>query len=437
MTPPAPPRRILFLQGPCSRFWAELAAAFAAAGHLVFKINVSRIDAIFWGRPGAVWYGGKFEDWPAFLAEFCMRCAITDIVYYADRLPYHVTAQNVAARLGLRAVVIENGYLRPDWITVELAGMGVYSRFPNHPDAIRQLAETAPQADLAVRFRHGFFEEMVPEFVYHVGNLALRPLHPHFRSGRYYNALLEFAAGIPHVLSARSRARKAERDVADLLKRNCPFYLAPLQLQGDHQIHANSPYRHLGQMIDEAIASFARHAPPDMRLVFKQHPHDNGWENWPRLVTEAAARNGVGSRVMLVDGGDLDVLLSRAKGCVTVNSTVGLFAMRAGCPTKALGIAIYDMPGLTHQGSLDAFWTNPEPVDPALADAFVRALAARIQVKGSFFNQDGRQAAIQEIVRRLECGLINGPDAEILPPPRLAKARQIGMNLDHASGDVI
>ena len=48
-----------------------------------------------------------------------------------------------------------------------------------------------------------------------------------------------------------------------------------------------------------------------------------------------------------------------ACGAVTVNSTAGLGAIEMGLPTIVLGEAIYDMPGLTHQSALDAFWTAP------------------------------------------------------------------------------
>jgi capsular polysaccharide export protein len=156
-------------------------------------------------------------------------------------------------------------------------------------------------------------------------------------------------------------------------------------------------------------------------------PHDNSREAWPRIVAAAAARHGVSLRVDTIDGGDLDGLLAAARGMVTVNSTVGLHAIRVRCPLKVLGIAIYDIPGLTHQGSLDEFWIAPQPIDAQLAAAFVRALAGTIQVKGSFHDPAGRGAAIAEIVRRLETEQVNEPDAFVPHPPRLARARQLGI----------
>nr|MCU0820769.1 capsular biosynthesis protein [Beijerinckiaceae bacterium] len=73
---------------------------------------------------------------------------------------------------------------------------------------------------------------------------------------------------------------------------------------------------------------------------------------------------------------------------------------------------------LTHQGSLDEFWVSPEPVDASLAQDFVKALAATIQVKGDFYDPMGRKAAISEIVRRVLDNRVNEPGAFIDPPPR-------------------
>ena len=412
-------RRILFLQGPCTPLWRELGVAFEQAGAAVRKIHVSPADAAFWWPRRGAWYRGRFSGWAAHLRRRVAAWGVTDIVAYADRQPYHVVAQEVAAALGLRFWVVENGYLRPDWLTLEQGGMTAYSRFPIDPAEIERRAATLPMPDLAIRHRHDMTEELTCEFLYHGLNTVLRPFAPFFRSGRTTNVLFEYLVGIPHGRRLRQLKTEAERLSAVLWASGAPYVVVPLQLQSDQAIRANSPYAHLSEVIDEVVASFAAHAPAETRLVFKQHPHDNNWENWSRHAKRAARRNAVAERVLLLDGGDLDALLRGAKGCVTVNSTTGLQALRALCPTLVLGVAIYDMPGLTHQATLDSFWTDPAPVDADLIDAFIRAIAAEIQIKGSFYASQGRAAAVREIVRRV----LAAPPASqnAAPPPRLAR----------------
>lgn len=43
-------------------------------------------------------------------------------------------------------------------------------------------------------------------------------------------------------------------------------------MQNDYQVRANSPYRHLSEVMRETLISFATHAPTDAQLVFKVHP---------------------------------------------------------------------------------------------------------------------------------------------------------------------
>lgn len=420
-------RTVLLLQGPPSRFWPELAAAFEAAGHRALHVNLCVADRLYWrGRP-AIEYRGRLEDWPAALDAIVRREGVTDILYYADRLPYHRDAAAVAARHGIPAVAVEFGYLRPDWLTLERGGMGAGSHFPDDPDTIRAIAAGAPAPDLTVRYTHGFVQEAVNEIAFHLSNTLLGWLYPRYRGDRYYNAVLEYLSWLPRLVRQARAERHAAAVTADAAAGRWPYYLAALQLQSDYQIRANSPYRSVGAMIEDVVASFAAHAPADSRLVVKLHPLDNGMERWPALTREVAGRHGVGSRVALIDGGDLATLLRHARGCVLINSTVGLHAIRAGCPTKVLGIALFDVAGLTHQGPLDGFWADPAPVDASLADALVRALARTIQIKGSFYAPEGRRAGIEQIVRRVAAERVNEPGAYVQPPPRLERARRLGL----------
>lgn len=420
-------RRVLFLQGPTSAFWRDLANALEKNGHSTFKIHVALGDQLWWFRRGGVSYRGRFSRWAAFLRNFMLKNKITDVLYYADRQPYHVVAQDVCRELGVNAIAIENGYLRPDWITFERWGMGVFSFFPAKPDDIRALAKTCPDVDLETRYRHGFAWEIFNEIMYHGFNYLYRPLFPFYKSGRYYDLFAENFTGLYHLFGKAERNAQANAITADLIREGHEFFVVALQLQGDKQIKDNSPFRHLGEMIDLVVASFATHAATEAKLVFKQHPHDNGGENWPARIAKAAQTHGIGDRVVCIDGGDLYAMLRVAKGCVTVNSTVGLHALRVDCPMKVLGIAIYDIPGMTHQAGLDTFWQAPEAIDTSLRDDFIKLLAATIQIKGSFYDKQGRDAAIKTIIQRLEDDLIALPDAESAARARMKKAKDIGV----------
>ncbi len=376
-------------------------------------------DWFYWlGRP-AINYRGSFAQWSEFLKRLVVQEKVTGIIYYGDSRPYHRVAADVAASLGVHTYAYEFGYLRPDWITLERGGMSGRSHFPADPDAIRAIGAKFPRPEGKPRFHYTMSGELTHEIFYNLSSYFLYFTFPRYQADRYYNPIIEYLTGVPKQI----RAGRAKAEAQDVVKRlvddRCRFFLFPLQLQNDYQLRSNAEFAHQSDAIRTVIASFARHAAADDRLVLKCHPLDNGGENWPTHIKKAATAAGVADRVAYIEGGDLAVLLDHASGTITINSTVGMHALVSGGAVKVLGTALFDIEGLTHQGSLDTFWTSPMQPDMGLVDALVRALAGTIQVRGDFFSREGRKAAIEIFVERLTTGSVNGGGAFVNPPPRL------------------
>lgn len=390
-------RCFLFLQGHPSAFWPQLADALEAAGHEVRRVHLCLADWIFWGRRPGRHFRGRFSRWERWLETFIAAEGVTDIFYYADRLPYHVTALSVARRHDVACWAIEFGYLRPDWLTIEADGMGAASRFPRLPDEISALAAHQPVPDMRPLYPHRFAQEAFGEVSYHLLQAYGRPFYPFYVSDKIYWPAIDYLSWLPQLALSGHHERKARAVCAQA--QGLDYTLVAMQIEADYQIRASSPYGSLIEFLDEVITSFARHAPASRQLIIKLHPLDNGLERWFSRIRRLARQAGVGARVQVIKGGDLMELLRSARGCVLVNSTVGLHAMRLGVPTCVRGHAIFDVPGLSHQSGLDGFWTAPEPVDPELFAKFERALT-QIQVKGSFYDPAGRAAAIGAIVAR-------------------------------------
>ncbi len=410
--------KVLFLQGPPSVFWRELSDAFEAKGIETKRVNFSFGDLLYWRKRGAINYRGNLKSWPRFLADLIKREGFTDILYYADRLPYHRLAARVGRKLGLRCYAVEFGYLRPDWITLERDGMGRFSHFPSDPAQIRKIAEKVESPDLHARYAHTFNQEATNEVIYNLASYFGRPLFPFYKSDKYYDPLVDYLSWLPRMMRPRHRLPEG------FFKEGTPpTYLLALQLQSDYQIRGNSPYRHLSQMLDQVVQSFARHAPEKSRLLIKQHPLDNDLEAWHKVVAKVAARYRVSDRLFFIEEGELGGILRHSCGVIVVNSTTGIQSLRASLPTIALGAAIYDIPGLTHQGGIDTFWRTPDRIDRQLLAAFIRALAGSIQVKGNFYHMEGRKLAKEAIVARVAEGRVNEPEAYVEQPPRLAWKR--------------
>ncbi|MBL4807259.1 MAG: capsular biosynthesis protein [Rhodobacteraceae bacterium] len=393
------PKTFLFLQGPPNGYWPHLAEQLELAGHTVRKINLCLADWVFWRRPRADNYRGSLPAWEAWLEAYIVSNGITDIIYYADQHPYHVAARTVADRLGLRCWAIEFGYLRPDWLTLEQTGMGPLSHFPKDRASIEILAADQSEPDMVYRYPHSFGQEAVGEVVFHLLQAYGRPFYPRFRSDKTYWPAIDYLAWLPEFTRQRRQIKFAELIEAQCLQGQTPFWLVALQIHADYQIRSHSPYDHQEDMLADIFASFAQHTRAG-DLVIKIHPMDNGLENWPKRVARQAAQFGLQGRVHLIKGGDLGRFIKAARGVIIANSTVGLHSIAAGVPTLALGDALYDIDGLTHQNGIDSFWLKPQKPDVEFAKTYRRALQV-IQVKGSFYHRAGRDLAVAQMVQRL------------------------------------
>jgi capsular polysaccharide export protein len=419
--------RVLLLQGPPTSFFSVLERAFAKRGVPVTRVLLHAGD---WLRAGGrgVPFRGRLDAFEGWLEDLMTREGITDVLYFADRIPYHRIAEAVATRLGATPYAVENGYLRPDWLTLEPGGMGAFSRFPTDPAHIARIAEGAPPIDETIHYGHSFATEAWYDVTYTLAGVAGGLRYPGFERDRPNHPVKEYVSWLPQLVRRQVARARAPGQVRRIIARDRPFFLFPMQIQEDYQIRHNSPYTRLADCVHEVFASFARAAPAGSNLLVKIHPLDNGLENWQRTLKRIKRAHGLTGRIRMLSAGPLPDMLTHASGVVLVNSTVGIYALRAGVPTKALGAAIYDLPGLTDPQPLDAFWQSPQPPDRAFVDTFVRALARATQLKGSFYDPAGMTAGAEEIARRVVAG-IGASDMFVTPPPRLAHAHAIGVPL--------
>jgi capsular polysaccharide export protein len=422
-------RTFLFLQGPLSPLYRRIGQALTKAGHEVRRINFCIGDWLHWHGPGAFSFRGRFEDWPDWIAHRLECEGVSDLVMHGDTRPYHRQAVIAAERLGISVHVSELGLIRPGFMTLERGGLGMSSRFPVDPEAVARLSARAGEVDIAPRHPASFALQAWQDVSYHLPNAALGwALFPHHRRHTPISPLLDYALWLRRFAGASARARTAEARQEALLANRAPVFLLPLQMEGDYQIVAQSPFDSVRDALKAVMTSFASHAPRDARLAIKSHPLDNGWIDWTTEIADRARDLGLGDRAVFLDGGDLAALMARSDGVVTVNSTVGLDALRAGRPTKTLAPAIYDGPGLTHQGELDTFWAAPQSPDPDRVEAFVTAIAACTQVRGTIHNRGGLQEAVEGMTARLLSTDLVPPELAG-PPPRLERARALGIVL--------
>ena len=345
-------RRFLFLQGPPGPFFRQLGEEMAREGIPVHRINLNGGDRRDWPE-GGVDFRGRFSEWPVFLDTFLRENGITDVLLFGDCRPYHLTAHGIAAARNVRTHVLEEGYIRPDWMTLEPEGVNARSRLSRDRNWFIEEARRLPPEPELPPITASFKRRARDSYWYYHHVLTGCLAYPHFRSHRTTPILKEGFGWLWKFV----RARRAAEAAAQVLRRleQKPLFLLPLQLSGDYQIRAHSPFPDMQSAASYAIRSFAANAPADVHLLLKAHPLDCSFYDWRRFVRRHARALGMEGRLHFVDGGDLEAMVRGARGLVCVNSTSATLALANDVPVCTLGRAIYDLKGLTHQGHLDGF----------------------------------------------------------------------------------
>jgi capsular polysaccharide export protein len=395
-------RSFLFLQGMASKFFARLGQALAAKGHEVHRINFNGGDRLFWLQAGAADFRASLNRWIPFLEASVTDWNVTDVILFGDCRPHHREAIRFASLRGIRVHVFDEGYVRPNCITLEEGGVNANSALARDPDWFLSAAADAPEWDGGIPVLGNFPRRATEDVLYNLASALLAPLYPGYRTHRPWHPFVEYGGWLRKFARKPFARRRIARALAEIENLHAPYYIFPLQLDCDSQIRQHSGFGRVAPSIAHVLDSFRNHAPADAFLVVKEHPLDNALTDWRKMTGRLAAKMGIADRVIYIEGGSLDLMLSRSAGTVTVNSTTGFLAIAFGRPTIALGHAIYDMPGLTFQGGLDAFWRAGTPPDPALFDAFRRVTVAKSQVNGGFFSREGLELAISGSVKRLE-----------------------------------
>lgn len=395
-------RTVLLLQGLMGPLFRRLGQGLIEAGHQVHKVNFNGGDRLFWRLPNGIDYRGTLEEWPAALEQIIGERGITDVALFGDCRAHHMPAIELCRKLAVPVHVFEEGYVRPDWVTLELGGVNGHSSLPRDPAWYRETAAALPPVPAHSQVPSSFRRRAIEGLAYNAADVLTRWHYPHWSNHRPWHPLVE-AMGWARKLRRRKQDEALSTAVLHtLLTSDQPYFLFPLQLDSDAQIRLHSGFAGIADALRLVLESFSRHAPADVRLVVKEHPLDNGVRDWRQETADMAALFGVTERIDYLASGDIMPITRRARGMVTINSTSGTLALDIGVPVVALGQAIYDMADITCQDGLDAFWQTPVAPDAATFAAFRRVLIERCLIPGGFFSEEALDKVVRHAIRRFE-----------------------------------
>lgn len=394
----------LFLQGPHGPFFRKLGASLQEQGDKIIRVNACGGDVWDWPLAHTKRFHKKNVFWGAWIADLMDREEVTDLHVFGDWRPMHREAVLLAKLRGLRVWAYEEGYLRPDYITMESGGVNGLSSLPGTREEMTRLAATCPTPAVPQKLGNPQVYKTWMAIGHYAGTIFMWPFFWHFQTHRPQSASHEVWGWFLRVLSRARRKKRSAKELKAAYRSRAPYFLFPLQLDSDSQVRRYSPYSGMKEAIACVLTSFASAAPGNTHIIIRNHPLDNGLIDYATFIDSFAKACGIRERVHFVEGAKANRMMDKSIGVVVLNSTIGITALRLGKPVYCVGTAIYAMEGLainSEQMSLDDFWQQKRaPQRDALAD-FERVLKTHALINGNFYTPEGIDTAIDGILRRL------------------------------------
>jgi capsular polysaccharide export protein len=383
-------KNILLLQGPMGSFFNTLDKKFTNEEASTFRIGFNAGDKFFAQYNHYTPYIDKPENWVEFISNYYKTHDIHKLFVFGDCRFYQAIAIKIAKKLEIEVYVFEEGYLRPNFITLEKYGVNAHSEQPKDRDFYDNLiVDNTLVAEIEHLKNFGStFPKMAREaiFYYWIANIFSYK-YPHYKHHRCFSLWNEFKAGCLNIFR-KYKYRISEKGLNEKCEKELDkrYYFVPLQTHGDFQIQTHSKYEHIEEFIKEVITSFAKNSDKDTFLVFKHHPVDRGRKNHAKYIKNIAYTLGIKDRVIITWDVHLPTFLKHAIGTIVINSTVGISSLYHHTPTICLGEAIYDIEGLTSKDiSIDDFWKNYTEVDNELFRKYKAYLIKTTQINSNFY----------------------------------------------------
>lgn len=382
-------KNILFLQGPIGPFFKNLDLRFRSKGARTFKITLNTADWLFSNKDNTYPFKGRRDEWIPFIEAFLKEKKIDKIFLFGDCRFYQSHAIAVSIKLGIDVFVFEEGYIRPDFVTMERYGVNNFSKISRDPEFYASLEDDYLETPAVLPSQPKYRRMAFAAIFYYLASHLCTLCYPRYIHHREPSAVKEFFWWWKNMFS-KAKYKLTEKGLLGRLtgELSKKYYFVPLQTYNDFQLTEHSDFDTIEDFITEVLHSYAKYAPKETSLVIKHHPADRGRKNYEAFISALSNELGISDRVIIMHDVHLPSCLKNAIGTVTINSTVGISSLFHKIPTLTLGDAIYNIKGLTSQGMpLDEFWGNYEVPDNELFLKFRNYLVQTTQLNGSFYGR--------------------------------------------------
>ena len=397
-------KRIVLLQGPVGPFFRELKDALDQARCDVWRISFSAGDRLFARRDKLIRFRGDLSDWECWFADFCDVAEIDSLVLFGAERPVHRVARKVAEAKDVEVVSLEEGYIRSGFISVEDRGNNAASPLAG------RLPPPGFVPDPSCAERGGEFRALGRKSLYGLAYYAAQTLLTFGASRQLFHRPMR---ALPEIFCwVRNGWRRLVDQSRNFIKiqqllEHCDgrYFIVPLQVEADMQMKGAALGWTHPKLISALLKSFARHAPPDCRLVFKVHPLERGHHSHGALIADTAEAYGIRDQVDVIDTGSMGLMTRHAAGMITINSTSGFSAIHHGVPLLVVGAALYAHPELATCAmgapDFDSFWSKRYVASAEVRRNYLAWIREEALVPGDFYDPEGVQTACRGILGKL------------------------------------
>ncbi len=382
-------KTILFLQGPMGGFFKRLDHQFSQEGALTYKIGFNAGDSFFSAKDNYIPYRGTKKNWGNYVHNFLLENSIDKIFLFGDCRFYQRVAIEKSKKLNIEIFVFEEGYIRPDFITLERYGVNDFSHVPRDRKFYDLLDISQFKEKKIHNANINYYRIGWSAAIYYILASLFWFRYPHYEHHRKLNFVTEAFYAVRNAVRKykyKFTERKLLAKILDQYRNN--YYFVPLQTYDDFQVKEHSSFFSMESFIEIVLRSFAKFAPAETQLVIKHHPMDRGRKDYTEWIERLSAELEIENRVISMHDLHLPSCLKNTIGTITINSTVGTSSLYHQAPTLVLGNAIYDIEGLTCKNmSLDKFWKEYEVPEEELFNKFRGYLIENTQLNGSFYGR--------------------------------------------------
>lgn len=326
------------------------------------------------------------------------------VILFGCERPAHRIARRLCARANIRVLSLEEGYVRPGFVTAEWGGNNhaspLKTTFSNSNDSFRQTpAPTKP----------GMSPMLRQAILYYTARTLFSHPKQWMLMHRQHFWPAEVARWGLNVFRKWYHTPSDHKLMSRLNSKSFEYDIMALQVPGDQSLLCGGDGWTTERLLVEGLESFAEHAPKSRHLIIKMHPLARGHSNVHHFIENLKTEHNLSDRVHLCMSGPLAPVLKNARGLITITSTSALSAIEKQKTVLVMGQSVARDPSLCLTGPdkdvLDLFWNSEHHANEQDIDAFWSKMHKHALLPGDFYNTQHQQITCANIANKIKSDL--------------------------------